>query len=193
MHLIHSTHVKPTKNTTTRNQDRYHPLGSSPTRSSPARRNRKRRSTQIPEALRLQTTQSRWVNWDTTKRPINPHTGHPASVTNPHTWANLDTARQRDPTHIGYVLGGGIGCIDLDHCIHPDGTLTPGAQAIVDHYPDSWIEVSPSGEGLHIWGTAPELKGLRRTWHGQTIEFYSKSRYITITGHTWQPGTLQPL
>lgn len=91
------------------------------------------------------------------------------------------------------MLGNGIGCIDLDHCINPDGTLTYGAQKIVDHYPHNWIEISPSGTGLHIWGTAPERAGFKREWHGQSIEFYSKSRFITITGRTWQAGQLLPL
>lgn len=137
-------------------------------------------------------TQTRWVNHDDTKRPICPFTGSSASSTDPMTWGTYPQARERD-SRIGYVLGNGIGCIDLDHAIQTDGTLTPGAAAIVAHYPDSWIEVSPSGQGLHIWGYAPEQKGFRREWHGQAIEFYSMGRYITVTGRTWQAGTLQNL
>lgn len=134
----------------------------------------------------------RWVNWDANKRPVNPNTGTWASSTNPSTWGTFHQAR-RESRHIGYVLGEGIGCIDLDHALSADGTLTPGAQALVDYYPDNWVEISPSGNGLHIWGTAPEVRGLRRTWRGQSIEFYTQGRYITVTGNTWRRGKLLPL
>ena len=135
---------------------------------------------------------NRWVNHDEKKRPLDPNTLYGASVTDPNTWASYAKANANHKS-LGYVLGGGIGCIDLDHCIHPDGTLTPAAQEIVDYYPENWIEISPSGTGLHIWGTAVEQKGFKRTWRGQTVEFYSQGRYITITKRTYQRGKLAQL
>jgi primase-polymerase (primpol)-like protein len=40
---------------------------------------------------------------------------------------------------------------DLDHCRDlKTGAIVPGAQRIVDEL-DSYTEVSPSGDGLHIW------------------------------------------
>ena len=135
---------------------------------------------------------ARWINWDSNKRPINPANGNAASSTNPETWTSHAEARNASK-RIGFVLGQGIGCIDLDHCITANKALTPAAQELVEYYPDNWIEISPSGDGLHIWGTAPEMKGIRREWHGQQIEFYTTWRYITVTGRTWQKGSLQPL
>lgn len=108
------------------------------------------------------------------------------------TWGTHQQARERSP-QIGYVLGDGIGCIDLDNAIQADGTLTPGAAAIVEHYPEAYIEISPSGRGLHIWGLAPEQRGFRRVWHGQAVEFYSQGRYITVTGQVFQAGNLYNL
>lgn len=134
----------------------------------------------------------RWVNHDENKRPICPLTGGMASSTDPMTWGTYQQARQRS-SRIGFVLGEGIGCIDLDHAINEDGTLTEGAATIVAHYPGSYIEVSPSGRGLHIWGLAHEQRGFRREWHGQAVEFYSQGRYITVTGQIYQPGSLQTL
>ena len=137
-------------------------------------------------------TTRRWVNHDNEKRPICPTTGRLASVTDPRTWTTLEEAQHtRQP--LGYVLGNGIGCIDLDHCLDNNGHPNTTAQQIIDHYPGSYIEISPSGHGLHIWGTAPELAGIRRTWRGQAIEFYSRARYITVTGRIYQPGDLLPL
>lgn len=135
---------------------------------------------------------NRWVNHDEKKRPLDPNTLYSASVTDPNTWASYAKANANHKP-LGYVLGGGIGCIDLDHCINPDGTLTPAAQEIVDYYPENWIEISPSGTGLHIWGTAVEQKGFKRTWRGQNVEFYSQGRYITITKRTYQRGKLAQL
>lgn len=137
-------------------------------------------------------TEPRWVNWDANKRPTNPQNGHLAKTNDSTTWTSHGQAIKK-AKRIGYVLGNGIGCIDLDHAITNDGTITPAAQAILDFYPHNWIEKSPSGHGFHIWGTAPETKGIRRNWHEQNIEFYSVGRYITITGKTWQKGQLLPL
>jgi primase-polymerase (primpol)-like protein len=134
----------------------------------------------------------RWVNHDEAKRPISPTNGRWASTTNPRTWSTLARARERSP-RVGYVLGAGIGCIDLDHAIRDDGTLTEGARALVDAYPGNWIEVSPSGRGLHIWGRAEERTGFRKAWRGQAVEFYSQGRFITVTGRTFQRGQLEPL
>lgn len=143
----------------------------------------------LPEAMRHAR---RWVNYTPKKVPLSPLTGKNASSTNPNTWATLPAALKQS-NRIGYMLGAGVGCIDLDHCINPDGTLTEPAQQLVNHYPQNLIEISPSQTGLHIWGTAPELPGFRTTWNGQNIEFYSKSRYITITGNIFQVGDLAPL
>lgn len=151
----------------------------------------------IPEAL---LAQPRWVNWKpvavsgrTAKMPLDPKTGQAAKSSEPDTWGSHLQAKTRDAKQLGYMLGDGIGCIDLDHCILPDGSLTTGARQIISRYPDNWIEVSPSGDGLHIWGTAPETKGTRTLFQGQPMEFYSWRRYITITGKTFQKGTLTPL
>ena len=143
----------------------------------------------IPNPMRQNP---RWVNYNDKKAPIDPATGHYASTSNPDTWATLTNALQNSPK-IGYVLGQGIACIDLDHCITTTGTLTEPAHQIVNHYPNNLIEISPSGQGLHIWGLAEEMPGFKKSWHGQDIEFYSTGRYITVTGNIYQEGNLYPL
>ncbi|QWW20141.1 hypothetical protein I6B53_03320 [Schaalia sp. 19OD2882] len=137
-------------------------------------------------------SQPRWVN-HLDKRPINPRTGQAASSTNPATWGTYDAARERDPEHLGYVLGAGIGCIDLDHCLDEDGTPNEATVELLDFYAGSYVEASPSGRGLHIWGTSCERPGFRRTWKGQSVEFYSVGRYITVTGRVFRAGRLLPL
>jgi primase-polymerase (primpol)-like protein len=83
---------------------------------------------------------------------------------------------------MGFVLTGGdrLMCIDLDHALI-DGELRPWARAIVDRMPRTYIEVSPSGSGLHIWGRGSLERG-RKIRRGETaIELYDRGRYITVT------------
>ncbi|WP_236572277.1 hypothetical protein [Nocardiopsis sp. FR4] len=74
----------------------------------------------------------------------------------------------------------------LDHCIRPDGTLEPWAEEIVNTAPATYTEVSPSGTGLHLWGTGTLERGwrIRRDDHAN-IEAYGDGRYITVTGNRY--------
>lgn len=136
--------------------------------------------------------QRRWIRYSAKKVPLTVD-GHAASSTDSSSWAtHAEAAQSTAGVGIGYVLGDGIGCIDLDHCII-DGELTSAARSVVERYPGNWIEVSPSGQGLHIWGSSPEQPGTKRVIDGLSIESYSVDRYITITGNVWQAGQLRPL
>jgi primase-polymerase (primpol)-like protein len=114
-------------------------------------------------------------------------------VTNPATWSSYGVASSSAfGVGVGFVLGGGIACIDLDHVI-VDGQLTEAAAKFVAQYPRHYIEISPSGSGLHIWGTAPEAAGTRQVLDTVSVERYSRDRYITVTGNVYQAGQLLPL
>ena len=84
------------------------------------------------------------------------------------------------------MLGAGIGCIDLDYCFGSDGSLLSWARHIVDNNPDSFIERSVSGEGLHIFGLLPERRGMRKAG----VEVYSRDRFILTTRDVYQAGDL---
>lgn len=101
--------------------------------------------------------------------------GSPASSTNPDTWAAHAEVKGKPN---GVMLGDGLACWDLDHCIDEDGRLAPWAQTILDGADPIWVEESMSGTGLHIFVESPEGPGSRR---GQ-IEFYSQGRFIAVTG-----------
>ena len=126
--------------------------------------------------------EDRWVRRDG-KRPITV-TGRPASTTNPSTWTSLSAADAgKAGDGIGFVLNGdGIACIDIDHCVRPDGSLEPWAARFLRRVPQTWIEISPSGTGLHVWGIATVGAGrmLKRP-DGGSIEVYDRARYITVT------------
>jgi primase-polymerase (primpol)-like protein len=80
-------------------------------------------------------------------------------------------------------LGDGIGCWDFDHCIS-DGELVRWAREAIEAIPSPlFMEVSQSGEGVHVFVSAPEGAGRKIREGGRHIEFYSAGRYIAVTGN----------
>jgi primase-polymerase (primpol)-like protein len=137
----------------------------------------------------------RWIRYSATKVPLTVD-GRAASSTDPSTWSTFDVASGSTAgVGPGFVLNGdGIVCIDLDHCL-VDGVLEPWAQAIVDMVPRTYMEVSPSGDGLHVWGRGSLERGRRIRVDGGFVEAYATGRYLTVTGVAWgrSVGTLASL
>ncbi|OMI34383.1 hypothetical protein SPAR_36406 [Streptomyces sparsogenes DSM 40356] len=106
-----------------------------------------------------------------------------ASSTAPDTWTTYRTAtRSTAGAGLGFVLSAEdrLACIDLDHAL-ADGELLPWAREIVDRLPRTYIEVSPSGQGLHVWGYGEVGRG-RRIRRGEVaVEVYDRERYICMT------------
>lgn len=141
------------------------------------------RTKNIPAIL---TRKRRWVRHDERKRPLTVH-GWLASSTRSSTWTTFQRVRDSEVgTGFGFVLGEGIGCIDLDHCVDKrTGAVLPWAQAIVDHYrPKAYMtERSLSGTGIHIFLPMSSAKGWRQPHpEGGSMEVYSRDRYIAVTG-----------
>jgi putative DNA primase/helicase len=120
-----------------------------------------------------------------TKLPVNPHTGELASSTNLATWGSYEVAVAACDI-FGYP---GIGFVfrsddpycgvDLDDCRDPEtGEIEEWATKIINAL-DSYSEVSPSGEGVHIIvkGTLPP--GGRKRGR---FECYDSGRFFTVTG-----------
>lgn len=133
------------------------------------------------------TAMERFVRWKIaarngkqTKVPLTVD-GRAASSTNPATWATFQEAQDsRVGDGVGFVLGEGIGCIDLDDAI-VDGVVADWAQEVLDANPATFVEVSQSGAGLHVFGFLDEKPG-RVIRDGRNIEVYSTGRYIALTG-----------
>jgi len=131
-----------------------------------------------------------WVLWrrveregKPTKVPFTP-AGTPASVSDPNTWTDFETAleayRRGGFDGIGFVLtaDAGVVCVDIDHA--KNGTdWTPEAMEMVGAL-NSYTEVSPSGQGLHIWCYGHLPAGRRRK---NGVEMYDSGRFITVTGN----------
>ncbi|MFG2292070.1 DNA primase [Streptomyces sp. NPDC048603] len=154
------------------------------------------KATALPVEL---TTRARWVRRSAAKVPLT--TGSmPASSTNPRTWSTYeDAAASSAGVGLGFVLSDvdDIVCLDLDHCLNPlTGRLAPWAAAVLRDAGTTYVEVSPSGDGLHIWGRADVRQGRRiRRPDGTAVEVYGAGRYIAMTGrrHGNAPSLLADL
>ncbi|MFF1498695.1 DNA primase [Streptomyces sp. NPDC058316] len=142
-----------------------------------------RRRQTIPTEL---TSRPRWIRHTARKVPLTIG-GSVASSTDPSTWSRYrDAATSSAGAGLGFVLNGdGLVCLDLDHCLDQDGAPLPWAQTILDAAGDTWVEVSRSGEGLHVWGRGALEHGRRITFHGGSVELYATGRYIAVTGRTF--------
>ncbi|MFF4070903.1 bifunctional DNA primase/polymerase [Streptomyces chartreusis] len=142
------------------------------------------------------TTRDRWVRRAGDKRPLTT-TGRAASSTDARTWSTYRNATESVAgVGLGFVLSDvdDVVCIDLDHCLNPlTGRLAPWAAAIIRDAGATYVEVSPSGDGLHIWGRADVRQGRRiRRPDGTAVEIYGTGRYIAMTGrrHGDSPSVL---
>jgi hypothetical protein len=151
----------------------------------------------IPQEMR---GYHQWIVWryedrnakKPTKVPYDPRTGLMASVIDPVTWCDFDTALAilsagTAYNGLGFVLTGSdpYTFIDLDDC--------GGKQVDIDRQIkiyqefDSYSERSPSGTGLHIIVKGHIPQGRRRS----SIELYSSERYMTMTGDVFNDKPIQ--
>lgn len=132
------------------------------------------------------TTRDRWIRRSSTKVPLTV-AGMAASSTDPRTWSSYkDATASPAGVGLGFALSDvdDIVCLDLDHCLNPlTGRLASWAAAVLRDAGATYVEVSPSGDGLHIWGRADVRQGRRiRRPDGTAVEVYGTGRYIAMTG-----------
>lgn len=105
-----------------------------------------------------------------------------------------EAARDRT-AGIGYRMTEphGIVGIDLDHCVDPNGEVAPWASVIVQAA-NSYVERSPSGTGLRIFGFGEIVQDWNN--HERGVEVYGGhgARFLTVTGQRLEgaPHDVQP-
>lgn len=110
--------------------------------------------------------------------------GNKASVTNPSHWSSFDEAMAAysggSYSGIGFVFSSvdPFTFIDLDHSDNPE--VSKRQHEIYGTF-NSYSELSPSGQGLHIIVKGSVPQGRRRN----CIEIYSNERYATFTGNVY--------
>jgi len=146
----------------------------------------------IPERL---TERPQWVDWrleergdKTTKVPYTPGTLRRASSTDLMTWRTFSEAlaayEAGEPPYdgIGFVFCSAdpfVG-IDLDGCRDREtGAVEGWAQELISSVREGYIEISPSGTGIHVIVEGTVRGGGMRK---DKVEMYGRDRFFTITG-----------
>jgi putative DNA primase/helicase len=141
--------------------------------------------TSLPRALR---ETDGWI-LHRGKRPLSPSTLGPCDPTKREGATAFETVLAVQQKHInlgpGFVLSDEdeLVCVDIDKC-YKDGVLDLEIQSLVDRT-ESYIEKSPSGNGLHIWVKGKKPGPLCRRGN---IEMYDAQRYMTVTGERISAG-----
>ena len=139
----------------------------------------------------------RWVCWKfeqrggkMTKVPYTP-TGRRAKSNDPATWAAFDECRAAHERGrfdgIGFQLdGSGIVGVDIDHARDAAGNWNTAAADITERLA-SYAEISPSGEGVHIFIKAVK-PGSKSKNAAAGVEMYDTKRFFTVTGNLYREG-----
>lgn len=139
----------------------------------------------------------RWVCWrfeqrggKATKVPYTP-TGRRAKSNDPATWAAFDECRAAHERGrfdgIGFQLdGSGIVGVDIDHAKDAAGNWNTAATDITERLA-SYAEISPSGEGVHIFIKAVK-PGNKSKNAAAGVEMYDTKRFFTVTGNLYREG-----
>jgi AAA domain-containing protein len=123
-----------------------------------------------------------------------------ASTNDPNTWADysgvLAAVHAGHADGISYVLteDDPFGAIDLDYCRNKLCSIDVWAQNFMQAAVDTYQEVTPSGEGIRIWGLADgDLLHRKFTLEidGKKIAaelFRRTNKVLTVTGYTLNPS-----
>lgn len=124
-----------------------------------------RTKSKFPDAIAALRTLPRWITWRTIDNPGGRPTKRPdASTLRPAEWTtldNLEPAERSANAGVGFVFTSTVTlqidgapahvlALDLDACVHDDGTLSPWADELLANYPGTFVEFSPSRRGLHV-------------------------------------------
>lgn len=154
----------------------------------------------FPEELK---NLKQWCLWNEKKVPISP-TGKWIDTKNAADYSTLDECLSELALGAGegvgfiFVKGAGLIGIDLDDAFKSDGGLKTWALKILSQFPAAYVEISPSGSGLHIIvrGKKPGQNCRKKVVNkaGEVIgevEMYDGERYFTMTGRLYDPSLNQ--
>ena len=146
----------------------------------------------IPQELKALPN---WICWKAVpdelrgkikKVPVNPRTGGGAMSNNPDTWTDFDTALNVSGQYsgIGFMFGN---CeyfgVDIDGASEELNAYRNGGENIISEFINtlqSYVEISQSGNGIHIICKGKLPKGGRRKGN---VEMYETGRFFVMTGN----------
>lgn len=134
--------------------------------------------------------QKRWICWDwketpdgkKTKVPMSTRGGY-ASSTNPDTWSTYEEAKQASEMFAGigivFIPEQDLLGIDIDHVIDENGEMEKEIGDFI-YNANTYTEVSPSGDGLHLYLALEEPLELTSNKKAP-YEVYTSGRFFTFT------------
>jgi hypothetical protein len=152
----------------------------------------------LPIALRPLTLRPQWVVWKLTWRQdhwskVPYRCDDPsrfASSADPNSWSAYETAvaAAANADGVSFMLAPGdpFAALDIDRVRDPvSGSVVDWAQRLIDQAGCSYVEISPSGCGLRIWGLTTGGEPLHRKFsfeHGALELFRRTRKALTVTG-----------
>jgi len=143
-----------------------------------------------------------WILWDYRERdgniikaPIDPKTGAWTNAHDPKNWLTFEDALKYSKENnlgIGFDFTKDLGYvfIDLDHVLENGVIKNQRIKEIVENA-DTFIEISPSGGGLHLFFKCFNFDFDSTRLKDLPIEIYTDARYSTFTGVPY--GELKPI
>jgi len=143
-----------------------------------------------------------WILWgyrekdgNIIKVPIDPKTGAWINAHDPKNWLTFEEAIKYSKElklGIGFDFTKDLGYvfIDMDH-VYKNGIIEDPRIKSITENADTFIEISPSGEGLHLFFKCPKFDFGSTKIEGLPIEVYDKARFTTFTGMPF--GELKPI
>src|SRR5262245_62029651 len=164
----------------------------------------------LPMALMPLIERPQWCVWRWTQKPDGSWQKPPfmalepdqhASTSNPGTWTDyytaLATVQADHADGLSYILtkDDPFGAIDLDHCrCTVTNSIDVWAQNYLQAAVHTYQEITPSGEGVRIWGIAdgnPLNRKFALNIEGKDIAaelFRKTNKALTVTGYTLDPA-----
>lgn len=149
----------------------------------------------IPKDMRLRP---QWIMWRweqvdgrKTKVPYSPLTGKKAAVNRPREWTDYSRAYgakwkyKMDGVGFVFTKDDDFVGIDIDHCFNDEtGEIADIATELMGMCQErTYVELSPSGSGIHIIGLDARHKG-EAGRRKDSVEVYHYLRYFTVTGNS---------
>jgi hypothetical protein len=158
----------------------------------------------LPQPLAPLIARPQWAVWRWTRQANGKWQKPPfmalepdrhASTSDPSTWCDyataLATVQAGKADGITYILAktDPFIAMDLDHCRDPNtGSIDIWAQNFLDTTRNSYAEVTPSGDGIRIWGlTTDTTAAVNRKF---TLEIDSKLISVELFRHTHKALTI---
>ena len=127
---------------------------------------------------------------------ISPVNGKFAKCDEPETWTTFEHATRYCERYryegLTFALTKGITFIDIDHAVNKDTgeILSKEARELLSIFPDTYVESSVSGTGIHIIvkGSMPN-DALKRN-DNKGLEMYDTKRFVCMTGNLMSDTTI---